>query len=385
MLVLRVLKNSSIVHPAANEHEDAMMVNERMFADGQRGDVYRAVRYARSVFNYFGGDWTISSSDIVRGRSAQKFVKILNMSGVRIGYEKTEGQPPIRVVGKNVRGNVIRVDGTINSKMVEVRFIFPSNSPIEQIYQLRDTLYKTNYIDMSLKALQRLGVNTEWNGQEVLIEQEVIDGSELHLEADWSLASYWYLWAMMLRRAELSISGLSLENIQPDMAVKEIFDGFFSVRTTPTNGGITLLRDGRPKGAFIHNFANYPNLIPALVVACVGKGIPFIISGIETLRKRTPDRIVALQQELLRVGARIEIMTTDNGETINFNGKSDIEKVKAVEFNTYEDGRIALALVAFTALGIKVTLNNPLMVNKSYLNFWDEISRLGLINIAQDK
>ena len=379
MLVLRVLKNSSITQRIANEHEDALMVNERMFANGKRGGVYRGVRYARAVLNYFGGDWLISSSDIIKGKAAQKFVKILNQSGIRIGYEKREGQPPIRVVGKNVRGNVIRVDGSINSKMAEIRFIFPSNSPVEALFQLRDTIYKTNYINMSLKALQRLGVNTEWDSQEVLIEQEVIDGSELHLEADWSLVSYWYLWATLLRRSELTIAGLSLDDIQPDMAVKELFDGFFGIRTIRNSKGITLLRDGKPKGSFIHNFTNYPNLIPAVAVACVGKGIPFIIGGIESLRQREMDRIEALQRELRRVGAQIEIMSTDKGETINFNGHSDIENIKEVEFNTYDDGRLALALVAFSALGINITLKNPLVVNKSYLNFWDEAIRLGLI------
>lgn len=376
VLVLKVIKNSDITQRTSNERDDARMVDHHLFANGQRGDVHKAVRYARAVFNYFGGEWQISSSSILKKSSAKKFAKILERAGVNIRYEEHEGQPPIRVVARNVRGNVARVDGLFNSKMAEVRLIFPSATPVETLQALKDTINKSNYINMSLKALQQLGMNTDWNREQVLVDQEVIDGSELILEADWSLASYWYLWAALSRKAKLSIGGLSPDNIQPDQAVKELF-ARFGIKTEFSQQGITLRHDGKPIRTFAHSFDSYPNLIPAMVVACVGMGIPFIISGIEPLHKRDPDRIMTMQRELKKVGANLEVVNTEQGETLNFNGKSGLSKLKEVEFDTYDDGRLVLALIALAVKGPTVTVNNPLVVDKSYPNFWDDLRRLG--------
>lgn len=376
VLVLKVIKNSNTSQRTANERDDAHMVDHHLFANGQRGDVHKAVRYARAVFNYFGGEWQVSSSSILKKSSAKKFAKILERAGVNIRYEEHEGQPPIRVVARNVRGNVARVDGLFNSKMAEVRFIFPSTTPVETLHALKDTINKSNYINMSLKALQQLGVNTDWNREQVLVHQEVIDGSELILEADWSLASYWYLWAALSRKAKLNIAGLSSENIQPDQAVKELF-ARFGIKTEFTQQGIALRHEGKPIRTFAHSFDSYPNLIPSMVVACVGMGIPFIISGIEPLRKRDPDRIITMQRELKKVGANLEVVSTEQGDTLNFNGKSGLSKLKEVEFDTYDDGRLVLALIALAAKGPTVRVNNPLVVDKSYPNFWDDLRRFG--------
>ena len=377
VLVLRVMKNANIAQRINSERDDAQMVDHHLFADGQRGDVRKAVRYARAVLNYFGGEWLVSSSSILKKRSAKKFAQILEHAGVNIRHEEREGRPPIRVVAKNVRGNVARVDGTISSKMAEVRFIFPSTTPVEALHTLKETIYKSNYINLSLKALQRLGVNTDWSREQVLVEQEVIDGSELILEADWSLASYWYLWVALMRKAKLNIDGLEPENIQPDQAVKELFSRF-GVKTEVHQQGILLRHDGKPTRTFAHHFGSYPNLIPSMVVACVGLGIPFIISGIEPLHKRDPDRIWAMQRELKKVGAQIEVVNTEQGETLNFNGKSNMGKLKDIEFDTYDEGRLVLALTALAAKGPTVRVNNPLVVNKSYMNFWGELRRLGI-------
>lgn len=381
VLVIRVIKSSHIAQHIASEQEDARVVDHDKFIDGvrkKRGDVYKTIRYLRAVLQYFGGDWVLSTSDILKGRSSNKIVKIFQNYGLSVRYESRTGRPPIKVVGKNVRGKVMRVDAFINSKMIEVKFIFPSSTHAESITVLKDAILKTNYLEMSIRAMQQLGVNTDWNKDEVLIEHEIIDGSELMIESDWSMASYWYLIMALMRRGEIKLNGLNPESLQPELATREVFLAL-GVETQTSENGVTIRRGGRTVKELVHDFTNYPNLVPSVVVACVCKGIPFRIRGIETLRKKELDKIITLQTELLKLGATIETSTTENGEVIIFNGKSRIKSIKEFELESYNDSRVAMAIIAVSVLGIRVSVQNPIVANKSYINFWDDLKKMEFV------
>lgn len=379
VLVFRVLKSAHISQHIASEQDDARILNHSMFSDGiknKRGNVYKSIRYIRAVMSYFGGEWVLSTSDSIMGRSAQKVVKILHRYGLSICYEARTGRPPIKLIGKNVSGNVVRVDGMINSKMLEAKFIYPSTVLNENLEKQSALITSSGYIPMSIRAIQRLGVNTDWNPNEVLVEHEIIDGSELVVESDWSIASYIYQLVALSRRASLKVNGLNIDSIQSALTVKDIF-AKFGVETEAFDGGVIIKRGGRTEKEFSHNFKHYPDLIPAVMVVCVCKKIPFAIYGGEELRKKEVDRIAALQTELLKLGAVVKSTSTERGEVLTFDGKSQVGKIREVEFETYNDQRIALALTLVSAMEIKVTIQNPEVVNKTYYNFWGDIKNLG--------
>ena len=50
--------------------------------------------------------------------------------------------------------------------------------------------------------------------------------------------------------------------------------------------------------------------------------------------------------------------------------------IKEVVFNTYEDHRVAMSLAALCPRFGTITVDKPLVVNKSYPAFWNEISSI---------
>ncbi len=109
--------------------------------------------------------------------------------------------PPFRLIGKNLSGIIQRVDGSINSKIIEGKLLFAPTVSKDQIEEICSSILNSNYVGTTLRALQYLGVNTDWKEDEVLVEHEVNDGSEMVIEPDWSLASCWYQMVLLPRKA----------------------------------------------------------------------------------------------------------------------------------------------------------------------------------------
>ena len=111
-------------------------------------------------------------------------------------------------------------------------------------------------------------------------------------------------------------------------------------------------------------------------------GIPFEISGIVKLRQNEPDRVVSIQAELAKLGAKIKVDYKDNKEILIFDGKSKLKGLKVVDFDTHNDHRMAFSLSPVCLKGIQVNIENPWVTNKSYTTFWDDLKKVGF-EVAQ--
>lgn len=380
VLVLRVLKDAQCSPESARLTNDVHFVDHSLIADGLHnkwGKVYKALRYIRAVMSYFGGEWVLTTSHAQMGQSAHKVVEILRRFGLSVAYEVRPDSPPIKLIGKNLSGNVVRIDTTINSKMIEVKFIYPSSVQTEVLENQSNTITTSGYIPMSIQVIQKLGVNTNWDTDKLLVAPQILDGSEHAIEPDWSFASFLYQLVALTPGSVLTINGINPDSIQPDLAVRSIFRKL-GVETRANHNGVTICQTGTAQATFNHSFKHYPNLIPSVIATCVCKGIPFSIYGCEPLRKKETDRVVVLQKELRKLGAEIKAATTENGEVLTFDGQTQIKNLVEVEFDANNDQRIVLALALVAAAGIKVTVQNPEVANKTYYNFWQDIEKLGM-------
>ena len=83
------------------------------------------------------------------------------------------------------------------------------------------------------------------------------------------------------------------------------------------------------------------------------------------------DRLMALKNEIEKFEVdRIEI--TENSITLENN--SDLKH--DVTIDTYNDHRMAMSFAPLSLL-TPININNPEVVTKSYLNFWNDLESLG--------
>ena len=89
------------------------------------------------------------------------------------------------------------------------------------------------------------------------------------------------------------------------------------------------------------------------------------------MKIKETDRIAALQNELAKFGANL---TEPKHGELAWNGVIDnsmLEEMPMIE--TYHDHRMALAFAPMALAGFKFEIADPMVVTKSYPNFWNDL------------
>ena len=149
--------------------------------------------------------------------------------------------------------------------------------------------------------------------------------------------------------------------------------------TTSFNGQrLKLTKSNEVESHISLDLIKTPDIAQTIAVTCYGLGVSCDLTGLHTLKIKETDRLVALQNELSKLGASIRI--TEG--SIHLDARKTAI-VPDVVIDTYHDHRMAMA---FAPLGIciPIVINDAAVVSKSYPNFWDDIRSLGFL-IDYDK
>ena len=146
----------------------------------------------------------------------------------------------------------------------------------------------------------------------------------------------------------------------------------FGVETIFEDENIILTKNNISLPKSIHlNLIDNPDLAQTILITCLGLGIDCTLEGLHTLKIKETDRLVALKNEIEKFEVdRIEI--TKNSITLENN--SDLKH--DVTIDTYNDHRMAMSFAPLSLL-TPIKINNPEVVTKSYLNFWNDLESLG--------
>jgi len=378
-IVIRVVKNAA-TDSKNLESKRADKVFDRTIRKGRRslevGQTGVAIRLLRAVLSYFGGEWIVTGSREMGRRPVGDVIKILQREGFNIKYFERCGFPPLKVIAKGFRGGVTRIEASVCSQFVTVSLSIAPSLSTEDFLGLRGKIKNSPYVTQTFKMLNMLGINSGWKTDEMLIDHEYYDGSELSVEADWTAASYWYEMAALSKKVNFKINGLNPESIQSDAIVKEIFESL-GVKTTPIEGGIELSKLKPTLKQFEHDFSNNPNLVTTIIATCVGLKIPFKFTGVESLRVNDFDRLEVLQSQMAILGSKLAIESSLVGETISFDGTRKRILKKVNEINTFDDHRVLMSMVPMALTHGNIQVNFPNAVHKSYPCFWRDLKTIG--------
>ena len=118
------------------------------------------------------------------------------------------------------------------------------------------------------------------------------------IEPDWSAAAFWYEY-VAIHGGELLLEGLKPDSIQGDRIVADIYAEHFGVQTTFTADGAVISRkskvESRKQQLAEIDFANCPDLYPAIALTCERLGITLHATGTERLRYKESDRLEAVR------------------------------------------------------------------------------------------
>ena len=348
----------------------AMNSNQEKIDIGHAGT---AMRFLTSYFSSIKNSSVIlTGSKRMRERPISILVDALRELDVDISYLENEGYPPIKIIGKVIKKKEVNLPANVSSQYISSLMMLGVSLENGLVINLSTEITSLPYIEMTKKIIERIGGSVKFKSNQILIDS--LSNKKIPnqlVESDWSSASYFYSIVALSDLSDLTLYTYYKNSIQGDSDVVEIFKKF-GVKTTYMNNKIHLSKsDYKIEKKISLDLLNNPDLAQTIVVTCLGLGIDCDLYGLHTLKIKETDRLKALKSEIDKFGVdKIEI--TDNSLHLKNNSKLK----SSVSIDTYDDHRMAMSFAPLSLVN-PIIINDPMVVTKSYINFWNDLEKLG--------
>ena len=374
-LLLQALFPNIKIENLSNSDDGEVMQKGLVKSTGEV-DIHHAGTAMRFLTAYFaskeGKQVVLTGSQRMQERPIKVLVEALQSLGADIQYEKEAGYPPLRITGKKLEKNQVSLPANISSQYISALLLIAPSLENGLELELIGKITSVPYIKMTLALLEQIGVQTEFKGNKINVApKQTVTDSTLVVESDWSSASYFYSIAAMCEvGTEIQLSSYKQSSLQGDSVLAKIYTDF-GVETSFSNNTILLKKTTEVKSEHLeYDLSNAPDIAQTIAVTCLGLGIGCHLTGLHTLPIKETDRLAALQTELGKFGATVEI----DAESLTLQSQSSLKIEVAVD--TYNDHRMAMA---FGPLALKASfvVNDAEVVSKSYPDFWKDLKTLG--------
>ncbi|MDL1913089.1 MAG: 3-phosphoshikimate 1-carboxyvinyltransferase [Bergeyella sp.] len=353
---------------------DTYLLQKSLEFDREETDIHHAgtaMRFLTSYYAIMQGKTTIlTGSRRMKERPIQFLVDALRGLGADIQYMEKEGYPPLRIKGKMLSKNFVKIRADVSSQFITSLLLIGAKLENGLVVELQGEVTSRPYLEMTLKLLRDVGIATEFKdtGIKVFPSLKNSKNYEYTVESDWSSASYFYSLAAIGRKS-ISLSNFGEESLQGDSVLKKIYEEFFGIKTLQrTQDTVELV----PVRNFVYpEFIEFcmndcPDIAQTACVTATALKIPFCITGLSTLKVKETDRLIALQKELKKIGGETEV--TDQSIWSVQLGKAN----ENITIETYNDHRMAMCFAPFCLLQ-ELEIKDAGVVEKSYPEFWEDL------------
>ncbi len=319
------------------------------------------------------GNWTLEGSERMQQRPIKALVDALTNAGAEINYLKSQGFPPVQIIGKKLNTNYWKIHSLQSSQYVSaIAMVLPMIKKDATIYFSANNS-SLQYIDMTIDIMQSIGIKIvrKDNIIKYIHSDKQANPVSINVEYDWSAAAIWFvLIALSPLQSTIFINGLQKSTLQADCIIAE-WVRYFGVKTEFLANGVRITkRQYFQGGKLILNCANNLDLVPYIAVLCAGLKVHVELKNVENLAIKESNRIESLQMELGKI-ANIDYVNNDL--IINpCEGKfPDI-----IHFYSHDDHRIAMSLSALACCIENVYLDKEECIKKSYPDFREQINKI---------
>ena len=366
-----------------SDSDDTQLMLSAIESDKKEINIGHAGTAMRFLTSYYSSisenSKVLTGSNRMKQRPISILVDALKDLGCDIEYTEKSGFPPLKINGKNILSNSVILPADVSSQYISSLMMLGVSLENGLKIELSSEITSLPYILMTKKIIDRIGGITKIDDGEITIEpfkEKAIP--EQFVESDWSSASYFFSIAALSDSTRLTLSTFFKESLQGDSRLVDIYK-IFGVETKFEENNIILIKNkiDLPKSINL-NLKDSPDLAQTIIVTCLGLGVDCKLNGLHTLKIKETDRLIALKNEIEKFNVdKVEI--TENSITLENN--SNLKHQVIIE--TYNDHRMAMSFAPLS-LKVPIKINNPEVVTKSYINFWNDLESLGF-NILKNK
>lgn len=383
LLLLQAVFPNIVIENTSNSDDSEVMSsalskrNWQLFDKNNTIDIHHAGTAMRFLTAFFATQenktFVLTGSERMKERPIKILVDALKQLGATIEYLENDGFPPIKITGQKLTISKVSLPANVSSQYISALLLIAPNLQNGLELTLIGEITSIPYINMTLKLLHEIGVETSFIGNSIIVKPKSHDSKiiELAVESDWSSASYFYsIVALSKVGTQIELSNFKENSLQGDAVLATIYKQM-GVDTHFDKGKITLVKNNNPINYnLILDLNSAPDIAQTIAVTAFGLGIDCKLTGLHTLKIKETDRLEALQNELSKLGAAISV-TNDSLQL-----ESSLVIYPNQTIATYNDHRMAMAFAPL-ALKTQINIQNAEVVSKSYPDFWNDLKLLG--------
>tara|TARA_B100000900_G_C20586588_1_gene719842 strand:- start:494 stop:1729 length:1236 start_codon:yes stop_codon:yes gene_type:complete len=376
LLILQALSGHKNVLKNLSDSDDTTVLQNALSSQDTIIDVGiagTAMRFLTAYFTLRGSEVILTGASRMKQRPIKGLVEALCSLGADIEYIEREGFPPLKIKGANLKGGLLKMKANVSSQFISaILMISPYFEKGLQLKLIGEVLSKP-YIEMTLNLMEKQGVPYQWFGDTIYILPGHYQNNITRVESDWSSISYIFELVALSNSGFIQLTQVDEHSVQGDQEGMQYFE-LLGVDSNIEQGVLTLRkRPGFELPKLLElDCLKTPDLAQTLAATACGLGVRMKLSGLKSLPIKETDRLIALKNELEKFGAQVQII---NNEAIDIIPGTELLN-KSFNFQTYGDHRMALCLAPLALKAKSVTLNNPLVVNKSYKSYWEDLKNL---------
>ena len=360
-----------------SKSDDTNVLVKALSAKSSNVDIHHAGTAMRFLTAFFAiskeKEITLTGSTRMQNRPIKILVDALISVGADIKYLNKTGFPPLLIKGKEFNNNELSLNSNVSSQYISALLLIGSTLKNGLKINLKGEITSKPYIVMTLSLLKQLGILYSFKENIIKINSfnDLRVKKTITVESDWSSASYYYSFvALSPINTDLILNTFKNTSLQGDSILSKIFNEF-GVKTIFNDNSITIKKTKVSKQTVAFDLISSPDLAQTIAVTCLGLGINCSLTGLKTLLIKETNRLLALQNEIKKLGTDIEITK----DSLSFNNPNKINN--NVTIDTYEDHRMAMAFAPLSVLA-NIIINESDVVSKSYPDFWNDLTKLGI-------
>ena len=375
LLLLQALYPGLTIENRSNS-DDSVAMNHALTTDSNLIDIHHAGTAMRFLTAFFatqeGREIVLTGSSRMQERPIGVLVDALRKLGAQISYEKKEGYPPLRISGKALKGGAVSLPANISSQYISALLLIAPHLEEGLNLTLEGEITSLPYLKMTLALLERVGVHSQFENKNIRIsQQKIIEDQTQVVESDWSSASYHFSCVALSSAGRIVLSSYRQDSLQGDAVLIDVYKKL-GVDTRFENNQMILEKINNfelPKTITL-DLVEAPDIAQTIAVSCYGLGVACDLSGLHTLKIKETDRLIALENELSKLGAQIRVTE----DSLHLSAAQDFKANQTIA--TYSDHRMAMA---FAPLALKIghQIAEANVVTKSYPDFWNDLEAVG--------
>lgn len=378
LLIIKALSEKEITIKNLSKANDSVLLKNLLESENlvvwDAQDAGTSFRFLTSFLAIKKEHVVLSGTERMKQRPVKVLVDALNKIGAEILYLENEGFPPIYVKGKiNQVKNKLDIPGDISSQYISSLLLIAPLLEKGIEINIEEPFYSRPYVNMTLNLMNSFGIKSAVKGNKISIKNQEFSSGSYIVESDWSAASYWYsILSISDDINNLTLQGLKKKSNQGDSVISELMKSF-GVNTQYKEDGIVLTKIKFDTEEIELDFRDCPDLAQTILVVAAYHKIKLKVSGVESLKIKETDRLLAMKNELKKIGCDFY---EEGNYWILEKRRREIDDELSID--TYKDHRMAMA---FAPLASKksIIINDPDVVVKSYPTYWEDLKKVGFI------